>query len=138
MVTNKYDTIMKQFERRYSHFFSKVVDWWPSGRFCITVKLNDGTRMEYNSVDETIRYIKSVEYTDDISVLKKEIGRNIQKSILTSGLSQGDIASRCGITEAMLSRYIHGTSLPGVDKLCALAKALGCRISDLTGEMCED
>jgi predicted XRE-type DNA-binding protein len=135
MLQHKYDDILKQFEYGYSHFFGKAVDWWPSGRSCITVKLQDGQLMEYNSIGDTIRYVKTDEYTEDVLSLRKEIGRNIQKVIMTRGLPQSEIASKCGITEAMLSRYIHGTSLPGVDKLCILARVLDCRISELTGEI---
>ena len=134
MLQHKYDNILKRFEQNYSHFFKQAVDWWPSGRSCITVKLRDGQLMEYNQIGDTIRYIKSDEYTGDTLTLRKEIGRNIQKLIMTRGLPQSEIASKCGITEAMLSRYIPGPSLPGVDKLCILARVLGCRISELTGE----
>lgn len=137
MVRNKYDEIIKKFEMGYSHFFNKTVDWWPSGKFGITAKLNDGGLMEYNYLDNTIRFVDNDKSPEDSEWLKKEIGRNISKFMDGSGMSQGEIAEKCGITPAMLSRYIHGTSMPGVDKLYVIARVLGCRLSDLTGELSE-
>lgn len=137
MVQNKYDGIIKKFEMGYSHFFGKMADWWPSGKFSITAKLNDGTLMEYNYLDNTIRFVNNETHPDDPDWLKKEIGRNIYKFMECCGMSQGEIAEKCGITPAMLSRYIHGTSMPGVDKLYVIARVLGCRLSDLTGEFRE-
>lgn len=137
MVRGKYERILEQFEHYYSYLHEQVIDWWPSGRLCITVKLEDGTLMEFDSFSNTIRRIQPVEYTKDVSVLRKDIGRNLQKVILTRGIAQSDIAAKCGITEAMLSRYIHGTSMPGVDKLYSIAAALGCRVADLLDETYE-
>lgn len=134
MVKGKYEQILEQFEHYYSYLYEQTVDWWPSGRLCITVKLEDGVLMEFDSFANTIRRIQPVEFTKDASVLRKDIGRNLQKVILTRGIAQSDIAAKSGITEAMLSRYIHGTSMPGVDKLYSLSAALGCRVADLLDE----
>ena len=131
MLSRKYDEILEQFKRYYSSFHSNTVDWWPSGRFCITVKMNDGMLFEYNTRDNTIKRIQTEQHTIDNAVLRKEIGYNLQKVISARGLPQSEIASRCGITEAMLSRYIHGTSMPGIDKVYSLADVLGCRITDI-------
>jgi transcriptional regulator with XRE-family HTH domain len=72
--------------------------------------------------------------TANSDFLKKEIGHNLQKIISSRCISQAVIAERVGITPAMLSRYIHGTSMPGIDKLYSLASVLGCRVVDILGE----
>jgi transcriptional regulator with XRE-family HTH domain len=94
--------------------------------------------MEFDAYEKTIRRIQPNNYEKDTADLRKEIGRNIQKAISNRGLSQGEIAERCGITEAMLSRYIHGTSTPGIDKIYKLAAVLSCRVVDIMGEAYED
>lgn len=137
MVKGKYERILEQFEHYYPYLYEQTVDWWPSGRICITVKLEDGLLMEFDSFANTIRRIQPREYVEDVGALRKDIGRNLQKVILTRGIAQSDIASKSGITEAMLSRYIHGTSMPGVDKLYSIAAALGCRVADLLDETYE-
>ena len=134
MVKNKYDRLLNQFERYYPDLYRQTVDWWPSGRYHITVKLEDGMIFEFDATNNTIRRIIPGNYKNDIGVLRNDIGYNIQKLISANGIPQTEIASRVGITEAMLSRYIHGTSMPGIDKVYSLAAALGCRVIDILGE----
>jgi DNA-binding Xre family transcriptional regulator len=137
MIKNKYDEVVKRFEEYYSYLWNQAVDWWPSGRRCITVKLEDGTMVEFNPFDDTIRTISPDIRTRDVEYLKKDIGHNLKKIVLTRGIPQSEIASKCGITEAMLSRYIHGTSMPGIDKLYNLAAVLDCRVVDILGDFYE-
>ena len=134
MLNEKYNRMLTRFKEYYPDFYEQTIDWWPSGRLCITAKLEDGHIFEFNSVANTIRRIESDRSKVDDTVLRKEIGHNLQKLIQTRSISQSTIASECGITEAMLSRYIHGTSMPGVDKIYALANVLGCRITDILDE----
>ena len=138
MMRDKYSRIMDRFEQYYPYLYKQTVDWWPSGRSCVTVKLEDGLLMEFESMDNTIRRVQSTNCIKDIEVLRRDIGRNIQKMILTRGIPQTEIAEKCEITPAMLSRYIHGTSMPGIDKVHTLATVLGCRIIDIIGETYEE
>ena len=138
MLKGKYERIVEQFELYYTSLFEHTVDWWPSGRLCITVKLDDGLMFEFDSHDNSIRRIRVNDYSRDVDSLRKDIGYNIQKAIQTKGMPQNDVAEKSGITQAMLSRYIHGKSTPSVDKLCCIASVLGCRVSDLLGELSEE
>ena len=134
MKKEKYYKIMESFEHYYSYLYDQTVDWWPSGRSCITAKLEDGVLIEFDYVSTTIRRIQPNNVSKDIETLRKEIGFNIKKLVQTRGMAQSDIAKQCDITEAMLSRYIHGTSMPSVDKINALAATLDCRVVDIIGE----
>ncbi len=138
MLNEKYNRMLEKFECYYPDLYRQTVDWWPSGRLCITVRLEDDYIFEYDSVANTIRRIESNRSKVDGDTLRKEIGHNIQKLIQSRSISQSTIASECGITPAMLSRYIHGTSMPGVDKVYALANILGCRIADILGDYSKD
>ena len=134
MLKDKYDRILEQFKSYYPGLYESSVDWWPSGRSFITVKNKDGSRVEFNAFDNSIRRIKESVEMDDVETLRKEIGYNIYKTVVARGIGQNTIAERVGITEAMLSRYIHGTSMPGIDKLYKIARSLGCELSDLLPE----
>ena len=138
MLREKYDRMLERFECYYPDFYQHTVDWWPSGRLCISVKLEDGYILEFDSVSNTIRRIETDRTKVDDDGLRKDIGRNLQKLIQSRSISQSTIASECGITPAMLSRYIHGTSMPGVNKVYALANILGCRITDILDEYSKD
>ena len=138
MLNEKYNRMLSKFELYYPDLYRQTIDWWPSGRLCITVKLEDNYIFEFDSTSNTIRRIESNNRKMDDDSLRKEIGYNLQKLIQSRSISQGTIASECGITPAMLSRYIHGTSMPGVDKVYALANVLGCRITDILGDYYND
>ena len=134
MVNNKYDQILERFKQYYLYLYEDTVDWWPSGRYCITVKTSNGSMIEFDSFDNSIRTIKPYRAIEDVECLRRDIGYNLQKVVRSRGIPQSDIAKQCGITEAMLSRYIHGTSLPSIDKVKTLAVILGCRVIDIIGE----
>lgn len=48
-------------------------------------------------------------------------------------MSQAELAERSGVSQASIFQYEDGGSLPGADKLFALAEALGCTPNDLIG-----
>ena len=134
MIKNKYEVILEQFELYYPEYYQQTVDWWASGRLSITVMLENGDVFEFNRMDNTIRRIQPDNCNVDDKTLSKGLGRNIQKFILLRGISQNELASRLGITDAMLSRYIHGTSMPSAGKLFRIAKLLGCTQDELFDE----
>ena len=138
MMNEKYNNMINRFRTYYPDLYDQTVDWWPSGRLCVTVKLEDGMLFEFNSCDNTIRRIRSDAYSKDIDILRKEIGHNLQKIISARAIPQSEIAEGAGITPAMLSRYVHGTSMPGIDKVYSLASVLGCRVIDILGDSYEE
>lgn len=133
MRINKYQDALERFEMYYPGIAKSAIDWWPSGHFHITIKLSDSTLFEFNPGDNSLRKLTPVspETVNDSERLKKEIGHNLAKRVRESGMPQNIVAEKCGITTAMLSRYIHGSSMPGLDKVYILANALGCNVSDI-------
>jgi ribosome-binding protein aMBF1 (putative translation factor) len=131
MIRNKYERILDQFELYYPSLYEQSVDWWASGRTTISVRLQDQSVFEYNHIDNTIRRIRVDDYSEDESVRRKAFGHNLQKIISGCGMSQNDLAEKVGITNAMLSRYIHGTSMPSADKAHMIANTIGCTMDEL-------
>jgi predicted XRE-type DNA-binding protein len=134
MLKSSYELLLEQFSLHYPHFYKQSIDWWKSGPYHITFLLSNRDRIEFNASENTIRYIKPIDHFADSPDLRREIGRNIRKFITYRGLRQQEVSESAGITEAMLSRYINGTSMPGLDKLHNLACALGCQLTDLLGQ----
>jgi len=62
------------------------------------------------------------------------IGARIKAERLRLGLTKTELAREAGVTIAMIMRYEHGHSIAGVDKMEALAAALGVTIGHLVGE----
>lgn len=131
MVRDKYERTLRQFESYYPSLYEQTVDWWASGRIAITVKLRNGSRFEYDPMDDTIRQIFDRDCDIDESVVRSAFGTNLQKMIPFSGMNKGELASKAGITNAMLSRYIRGNSVPSVIVAHRIARVLGCTIDEL-------
>lgn len=132
MVRDKYEKILNQFELYYPNFYEQAVDWWASGRASIGVKLNDGSVLDYNHFDNSIRFIQINTYIeDDEESRKKAFGHNLQKMIPFTGMTKGEIAEKLGITNAMLSRYLRGTTMPSADKAHQIARLIGCSTDEL-------
>lgn len=133
MIGSRFKMIMEQFQMYFPDLYEQGIDWWKSGPYHITVLLNDNSRVEFDSSNNTIRWVPKLDRSVDSEQLRKEIGRNIRKYIIYRGMRQQEVAEKLGITEAMLSRYINGTSMPGIDKLHGLASVLGCQVNELIG-----
>lgn len=131
MIRNKYDQILDQFKMYYPSHYDRAIDWWASGYVSITVKLEDGDMYEFDQMRSTLRRVRPSDVDVDDETMAKEIGENLKKYIYLSNTTQQEIASKLGITNAMLSRYIHGTSMPNAGRAYRLAKILGCTIDEL-------
>ena len=133
MLNSSFGLILEQFKMYFPSLYDRGVDWWKSGPYHITILLDDNSRVEFDSSDNTIRWVQKIDRSVDSDILRKEIGRNIRKFIVYRGMRQQDVSEKVGITEAMLSRYINGTSMPSIDKLHNIANVLGCHVDDLLG-----
>lgn len=54
----------------------------------------------------------------------KELGQRILSAIRLNGISQKELASRLGITEGVISRYVSGEREPKPDMIANIATAL--------------
>ena len=131
MIRDKYERMLDQFRLYYPGFYDKTVDWWASGRNTVTVKLEDSSMFEFDPMDNSIRRIRIDEYGENETAIRSAFGANLQKMISISGMMKSEIAEKVGITNAMLSRYIRGNSMPSVDRAYMIASVLGCRLEEL-------
>lgn len=128
------EILIEQFRLYFPDLYDRAIDWWKSGPYYITFLLDNNDRIEFDGSNNSIRWVRKIDRCVDNDEFRKEIGRNIKKFITYKGLNQQEISDKVGITQAMLSRYITGTSIPGVDKLNRLANVLDCRVGDLIGD----
>ena len=134
MIKDKYEKLLSQFEICYPDFYRQAIDWWASGRMSIGVKLSNGDILDYDSVENTIRWVRTLNDEMDEDRRRLAFSRNLQKMIPFTGLSKGELAERLGITNAMLSRYLKGTNVPSVDKAYQIARFVGCTVDELFDE----
>jgi transcriptional regulator with XRE-family HTH domain len=60
-----------------------------------------------------------------------EFGRNFQGIMQDAGFTQKQLARATGISEASISNYIHGTTMPKITAIVNIAYALECSVDDL-------
>lgn len=65
---------------------------------------------------------------------KKTTGQIIKEMIEQKGISQKELASSSGVTEAAMCHYIKGDRVPRGANLLNIAKALGTTTNVLLGE----
>lgn len=59
------------------------------------------------------------------------IGENICSRMRQKDITQRELASRVGLTEVTMSRYINGLRQPTAYALYRISRALGCKMEDL-------
>ena len=66
-----------------------------------------------------------------VDVNTEAIAAGIRAERARADLTQEDLALRLGTTKSTVSMWESGAQIPGADKICALASALGCTPNDL-------
>lgn len=61
------------------------------------------------------------------------IGENIKKARLAAGLTQKELADKCGIADSAVRKYESGRVVPKLPMIKKIADALNVFITDLTG-----
>ena len=131
------EKIIRSYEEWYPAFFEHSVKMTMSSPYSIVVDLDDGSKIEYNSRDNTIRDVtrihgrKNGERLDE-EVWRKEFGHQLRRAMIDSGITQDQLSEMLGISRQMLSRYIHGTSTPSGYVLSQLSEVLYCDVHRLT------
>lgn len=59
------------------------------------------------------------------------VGGNIYSRMKQQDITQRELASRVGLTEVTMSRYINGLRQPTAYALYRISRALGCKMEDL-------
>jgi DNA-binding Xre family transcriptional regulator len=134
MNKNIYDDIIDDFKQYFPVVAEDAVDWYPSGRHEITIKLIDQSKVAYNFVNKTMRNIPSL----DDGIIRPEnewrrtFGSRLYDILCVKGWSQETLSSRSGISVVTISNYIRGKSIPSAYNLATIARALDCSINELT------
>ena len=136
-MLSTYERILNEYKVWHPSLYNQTVECRPSGRYSILVTLDDESRLEYNSTDNSIRdvtkfYIRERTLDVDEESWRKEFGRKLQRVIAEKGMTQEKLSEVTGISRQMMSRYVRGTSTPSGYILSRLVEALGCDVRELT------
>lgn len=136
-MLSRYEKIIEDYKTWYPNMYAQTTECRPSGHSQIMIVLKDGTRMEFNAIDNSIRNVTKYYEHDSDSALdeeawRKEFGRKLSRAISDKGLTQERLSEMTGISRQMLSRYVRGSSTPSGYILSRLVEVLGCDARDLT------
>lgn len=128
---------IESYKMWFPQFYEKTDECIPCGRYTLLIILNDGSKLEFNSMDNTIREV--TRYYEPNAVMnfeetdwRKEFGRRLRKAIASRGINQDRLSELIGISRPMLSRYVNGTSTPSSYILNRLATILDCDVRELS------
>jgi predicted XRE-type DNA-binding protein len=136
-MLKQYEGILDSYRDWHPSLYEKTIDCRPSGHYSIVARLYDGSRIEYNSLDNSIRdvtrfYICENDNEIDEETWRKEFGRQLRRLIAERGINQDRLSELTGISRQMLSRYVNGNSTPSGYVLSRLSTVLGSDVRELT------
>lgn len=135
-MLKRYSKIVDEYKTWYPNLYSRTIECKPSGKYSILALLSDGSRVEYNFADNTIRdvtklYNKVFVNEMNEETWRQEFGRKLRKVILDKGTTQEKLSELTGISRQMLTRYVRGNSTPSGYVLSKLTEALECDVREL-------
>lgn len=128
--------IYDDFERMFPETAKKVVDWYVSGRYSITIIFQDNSRAYYNYLEKAIRSTKKIDKNGVPTEQEKRriISERLKERMANKGLTQKALSESTDISTASISKYIHGTCEPSISNAYLIADALECSVDELFGD----
>lgn len=121
----------KGFAFHYPMYADKASDWYRNNYGELIVTLNDGTILQYDIYNETLRELRPEDYEWPESEYRREFGRRLSRVMLCRRVTQVELSQRTGITQSNISKYITGKATPSSYNLRKIIKALNCSIDYL-------
>lgn len=123
------------FETMFPSYKDKIVDSTYLGDFETIFYINDGTKVIFDEINKTAKYIKPRSNTE--TELSKEewlneFSRKLRVKLSRLNMTGTELSSKTGISTNTLYRYIRGERVPDIFSINKITKALGCKIEDLT------
>ena len=129
--------IIDDFEFHHPNLAKRVVYAYPSGQEEMTFKLDDGSKIAFDRISQSIKtvyspdtYNKPYEVTED--ECRMEFALNLKRRMMLCGMSNEDLSELSDISRVSISKYVNGRSLPNIYNLRKLARALKCSVRELT------
>lgn len=121
------DEIFNRFKSQYSYYAKQVVNWYHTGPYEITLILQDGTALVYDSTHGDIMFLADRDdASDDVDVCKQKFCHNLSRIMIEKNVTQQELSTRTGLPQSLISRYVNGVQLPNLYNFRKLAKALHC------------
>lgn len=116
-------------------FGARIVDWFPSGQYELTVKTNDEKLYKYDWFSGSIMPLR--EYEDDEKLTEEEwrikFSHKLNRKMRNVAVNRDLLSYRTGISTVTLSKYMNGKATPSTYNIQKIAQALRCSVTELIG-----
>lgn len=120
--------ILRNLELYFPNDFDRMIEYFKTGPFEITIQRDDGSWILYDDLDHSIRRLPNGCGDMSESDIRKEFGIRLKKMMWIRGMDQKDLAEATGLTQPQISNYISGQTAPSFPKVDRIAKALRCSV----------
>ena len=105
MNYHKYDRVLEEFERNHPDIIGHVVDWYSNGRYEVIALLDDKTRVIYNELDGTARYLHDVDDTNGLTEQKwqKLFTIQLERTLQDKRMTILELSERSGVSRNTIS-----------------------------------
>lgn len=132
-----WNTIYHDFVSTFPFLEKDVLDWYPSGRMEITLRMTDESKFIFNYNSKSFRRLNNYNLDENgiisESDCRKEFSIQLQNKMDIAGLNSTDLAYRTGISQVMISKYINQRATPSLYNIRRLACVLKCLPEELIG-----
>ena len=97
----------------------------------LLIVYKDGSKIIYDrstGYHRNVFYDSTQELTEEQE--KKELARRLRVLMLRACVTQEQLAEKLNMTQAIISRYVSGKTIPSAVVLKKIAKALNCSMDD--------
>jgi ribosome-binding protein aMBF1 (putative translation factor) len=140
-MDEKYEIMINSYKTWFPSLYEKTIKCTPRSKYSIVAELEDGTRMEFDGVHNTVRDVTchyDPNQTVDEDAWRKEFGYRLREAMIDRGINQEMLSDLSGISRQMITRYVRGHSTPSAYTIDRLARILKCDVRDLTRFDCAE
>jgi DNA-binding Xre family transcriptional regulator len=124
------NSVLENFKRYFPLIAADVVDVVNRTDTFVEVEVQNGIRLIYDDIDNTIRTLPIDSSGMSEDECRREFGIRLRRLMYIKGITEDELSERTGITQPRLSGYIRGQNSPSFYKVDKIAKALDCSVDE--------
>lgn len=125
------ESLLRNFEMLDPISYSRMVSYEIPDKFSLIVNLNDGRKLLYDDVTDSTRYLNLDPDSMTEDEIMNEFCYRLRHAMTIRGFNQLRLAEKSGISQAMIGKYLNGSSIPSILKVIQIARALKCSLDEL-------
>lgn len=136
-MVDRNERVITEFKMWYPEFYKRTVDCDITGYHSLIATLDDGSKLEFSTLDNTLLDVTrfhSPDYILDMSEeeWRKEYGRRLKTLLHDRSIRHEILADKLGLSKVMVSKYINGKATPSTYITSRIARLLDCDTRELT------